>query len=355
MVESLAKRSLRKVTPYAADSKIKGIPLDANENRNLAFKLNDKIAEAIMALDISRYPDPEAKVLKKKIAADNWINEECVIVGSGSDQLILMMIQAFINEGDKIVTPAPTFSMYGISNGIAGGETIQVDMGEFFSFDFYKFIKRVNKEEPKLIFISNPNNPTGGMVDREHIIKLLENFKGIVVIDEAYYEFSGRTVMDLVPYYPKLVVLRTLSKAYGLAGARVGYGVASKEIIGILKKVKPPYNLSVLDQQAAIICLQNKEIFQPSIEEILEERLWLTKALGSFPGVEVFNSYGNFLLIRLKGAKELYNYLQSKGIFIRHFNEGGSLANCLRVTVGTKEENRAFIGSLKEWMNTLKI
>lgn len=349
MINQFVRKEIDTLTPYEAKDVQGMIKLDANENTHVSFLLNQKIGRALMEVKVNQYPDTDAVELRKVLARQLRVNPQQVVVGCGSDQLITMVLQAFIDKGDKILTHSPTFSMYGISNQITGGVTIEVPLGEDFEFDYFDFIKAVKRESPKIIFLTNPNNPTGGVIPREQIIKVLEFSNAVVVVDEAYYEFNRETVVDLVEYYPNLIVLRTLSKAYGLAGARIGYAVASKEMVRIMNKVKPPYNVSSLDQMAALVCLENKGMFEDIIEQIIQERKKLMEELKAIDGIQVYKSAGNFILFKLDSAGKLYQYLVKNNVLLRYFGERGPLADCLRVTIGTGEENRLFMELLQAY------
>ena len=349
MMENLLKSSVRTLTPYQPKEFSNVIRLDANENNYGSNLLNQKIAKALMDININQYPDTDCNQLRGMLAKELMVSEEELLVGCGSDQLIVMLLNAFIDKGDKILTSSPTFTMYKISNQIVGGTTVEIPLKEDFAFDYYDFIKGIKKENPKIVFITNPNNPTGGIIPREQIIKIIEHSNAIVVVDEAYHEFYQESVIDLTSYYSNLVVLRTLSKAYGLAGARVGYSVASKELTGLIKRVKPPYNVSSLDQAAARVCLANKPLFEGIIEEIILQRERLALELRKFADIRVYESFGNFLLLRYVKAKELYQYLLDKGIVIRFFGNEGALENCIRISIGTAEENTILMEVLEEY------
>jgi len=349
MLENLLRNSIKTLIPYTPKEYSNVIRLDANENNYGSRLLNQKLAKALMEVNINQYPDTDCTQLRGMLAKELMVSEEELLVGCGSDQLIVMLLNAFIDKGDKIATLSPTFTMYKISNQIAGGETVEIPLKQDFQFDYYAFIKGIKKENPKLVFITNPNNPTGGVIPREQIIKIIEHSNAIVVVDEAYYEFYKESVIDLTSYYSNLVVLRTLSKAYGLAGARIGYSVASKELTGLIKRVKPPYNVSSLDQAAARVCLDNKPLFEGIIEEILLQRERLAKELTKLEGLKVYESFGNFLLVRYQKAMELYNYLLEKGIVVRYFGGGGALEGCLRISIGTAEENTILLEVLGDY------
>ncbi len=348
MLNSLVKDNIKSLLAYKVEDSANMVKLDANENNNVSYLLNEKLSKAIMESKINEYPDSDCVELRSILEKELKIDSEKIIVTCGSDQLIALIMSAFIDNGDKMLTHTPTFGMYKIASQIAGGLTIEVPLNDDFTFDLNSFLKAMEKENPKVVFLTNPNNPTGNIIAREEIIKILESSKGIVVVDEAYYEFYGESVIDLIDKYKNLIVLRTLSKAYGLAGARVGYGLASKKFMDILYKVKPPYNVASLSQMSAKICLENKDIMYKAVDEIVKERERILELLKEIPNLKIFESYANFILFRLDNAKEVYNYLLDNKVLIRYFGDKGPLAGCLRLSIGKKEENELVIKLLKE-------
>ena len=241
-----------------------------------------------------------------------------------------------------------SFSMYSISTRMVGGKVIEIPLGEDFKFDYDAFIESVETQEAKVIFLCNPNNPTGGIISRKHIKEILDKAESIVVLDEAYIEFDGDSSMDLIEEYPNLIVLRTLSKAFGLAGARVGYGVASKELMNILYKVKPVYNVSSLSQMAAKIAIKEKELVDRINFEIKEEREKMFQELNSMENIKVYESHANFLLVEVNDSKEVFDYLLEKGFLVRYFGQEGPLANHIRISIGTKEDNQRVIQVIRD-------
>jgi len=384
MLNSLVKDNIKSLLSYKVEEHADMIKLDANENNNASYLLNEKLVEAIMELKINEYPDSDCVELRAMLAEEFDLDIEQIMVGCGSDQLIALIMDTFIGSGDKMLTHVPTFGMYKIGTQIAGGITVEVPLNEDFSFDLDGFVEAMEREEPKVIFLTNPNNPTGNIMSAEQIIKIAQLSKGVVVVDEAYYEFYGESVIDLVNEYENLIVLRTFSKAYGLAGARVGYGVASKQLMDILYKVKPPYNVASLSQIAAKVCLMNKDIMYNTVREIVKEREKMINLLKEIPDFRIFESHANFVLCKIgdnedvgdvggigdieyaensraiegiedvensggiRDAKDVYNYLLDNKVLVRYFGEKGSLANCLRISIGTKEENELVIKLLKE-------
>ncbi|QUH25002.1 histidinol-phosphate transaminase [Serpentinicella alkaliphila] len=350
MIEGLLKESVRSLTPYKPKSYKVLAKLDANENNHVALKLNDKIIEELKNLKINEYPDSDSTVVRGMLAEDLGVSIDQIILGCGSDQIITLIINAFIDKGDKILIHTPTFDMYRITNQVAGGVTLEVPLGENFEFNCAEFIRVMKEEKPKVIFLTNPNNPTGGVIPKDDIIQVIENSTGIVAIDEAYMEFYKDSAIDLVEKYNNVVVLRTLSKAFGLAGARVGYSIASTELTEAINRVKPPYNVSSIDQLAAKVCLENKEWSKEIIEEIIDERERVKDKLNKLCNIKVYNSEANFILFNIKNAKDIYEHLINKGVLIRHFGEQGPLAGCLRVSIGTKEQNDLFLKLLEDYV-----
>lgn len=393
MLNNLVKDNIKSLLSYKVEQSADMVKLDANENNNVAYLLNEKLAKAIMELKINEYPDSDCTELRTMLAKELGVDISQIMVGCGSDQLISIIMTTFVGNGDKMLTHVPTFGMYKIVAQTVGGTAIEVPLNEDFSLDLDNFIEIMEREKPKVVFLTNPNNPTGNIIPKDEIIKIVQLSKGIVVVDEAYYEFYGESVIDLVDEYKNLIVLRTLSKAYGLAGARVGYGVASKQLMDILYKVKPPYNVASLSQVAAKVCLMNRDIMENAVKEIIEERENMSSLLKEIPNLKVFESYANFILCKIKDAenvgdvgdvkgaedvvdvkdarsvgyiedvenaedfgdtgdvkdaKYVYNYLLDNKVLVRYFGEKGPLANCLRISIGTKEENELVLDLLGE-------
>jgi len=350
MIEELLKDSVKSLTPYKPKNLVAKAKLDANENNHVALKLNEKILESFKNLKINQYPDSDSTIIREMLARDFGFSVDEIILGCGSDQLITLIINAFVDKGDKILIHTPTFDMYRITNQVAGGVTIEVPLGENFEFNCKEFIRVMISERPKVVFLTNPNNPTGGVIPKDEIIQVIENCPGIVAIDEAYMEFYKDSAIDLVRKYNNVVVLRTLSKAFGLAGARVGYSIASEELTEAINRVKPPYNVSSVDQLVARVCLENKGWIMEVIDEIISERERVKERLTALSDIKIFNSEANFILFSIRNAKEIYEYLLNKGVLIRYFGEKGPLTGCLRVSIGTREENNLFLELLEGYV-----
>lgn len=348
MLDRLMRKSIADFSNYQVQEYGDVIKLDANENNSLAYKFNEKISKAIMDLKINEYPDSDSNELREILGEKLGFGPENIMISCGADQMISIIVNAFIDPGDSILTFSPSFSMYSISTKLVGGNVIEVPLGEDFKFNYDEFIKVIETQEAKIVFLCTPNNPTGGIISREDIIGILDKAESIVVLDEAYIEFDGEGHLDLIEKYPNLLILRTLSKAYGLAGARVGYGIASKELMDILYKTKPVYNVSSISQEAAKIVLEEEELVNNILSEIKEERDKMFEELKSIKNIKVYESHANFLLFKVEDSKRVFDYLVEKGILVRYFGQEGPLANHLRVAIGRKEENQIVIQRLKE-------
>lgn len=324
------------------------VKLDTNEN---PYPPPEEVVEAICraARLVNRYP-PEPRRLREAIAHLTGVEAENVLVGSGSDELIDLIVKAYVDKGAKTATIYPTFPMYERSAVVAGGVVERIPLNPDFTLDLDKALE-VLSDSVDVFFISNPNNPTGVGFPVEQVEKLLR-LGVLTVVDEAYYEFSGRTALNLLGMYDNLVVLRTFSKAYGLAGLRVGYCIASEEMIQTLLKVKPPYNVNLLAQEAALAVLRNRDLVLQRISAIKEARNRLYEALKRLDGVKPYPSETNFILVDVSEtgltSEEIADRLFKLGVSVRRFGRfEGFQGDFIRVTVGTPEENDRFLESLK--------
>lgn len=307
-----------------------GIFLDANENPYG---------------DNNRYPDPHQKLLKQKIAElkGNGITSDNIFIGNGSDEVIDLVYRIFCEPGkDKVIICPPTYGMYEVSANINNVGTIKVPLTENFQLDIDEIL---NQKEAKAVFICSPNNPTGNNL--EDINKLLSNFKGLVIVDEAYIDFSTEeSFISKIDKYPNLLVMQTFSKAWGLASARVGVAYASVDIIGLMNKTKPPYNVSAPNQAKAIEALSRYSVYQDQLNVILKQRDFLRDELSKLDIVKkIYPSDANFLLIEVSDANDIYNSLVAKSIVTR--NRTTQINNCIRITVGTPEENLELLNELR--------
>jgi len=298
--------------------------------------------------NLNRYPDPQQKTLKKALSILKNIASENIFIGNGSDEVIDLTLRIFCTPGkDKALTFSPTYGMYDVSANINNIELIKVPLTDDFQINIDKTKSFLNDDCLKLIFICSPNNPTGNTINTADIEYVLNNFNGIVILDEAYIDFSPEVSWNKkLAEYPNLIVSQTFSKAWGLAAARVGIAYTNTNIINLFNKVKPPYNVSDLNQKAAINVLGNYTEFEKNRQVILTEKETLAKRLKALTQVKkVYPSDANFLLIEVNNATGTYNNLVAQKIIIR--NRNSVIKNCIRVTVGSPEENTKLINALK--------
>ena len=344
-LQNLVRANIQKLQPYSSardEYKASGtemIFLDANEN---PFENG-----------VNRYPDPQQRDLKSALAKLKNVNQEQILLGNGSDEVLDLIFRAFCEPGvDNVITLPPTYGMYKVLAEINNIKNREVLLTEEFQLDVKSILKSVD-EQTKLLFICSPNNPTGNAFDARAIKALLENFNGIVVIDEAYIDFSSyETWIGFLDLYPNLIITQTLSKAYGMAGIRLGVCYASSAIISVLNKIKPPYNVNELTQQKALErVLAVDEVFD-EVESILEERNRLMIALQEIKFIkEIYPTDANFVLVKVDDANERYQELIEKGIVIRNRTTQPLCEKTLRFTIGTSEENKTLVEALKELDN----
>ncbi|HIB38165.1 histidinol-phosphate transaminase [Mesonia sp.] len=341
-LQNLVRANVQKLQPYSSardEYKASGtemIFLDANEN---PFENG-----------VNRYPDPQQRDLKSALAELKNVKKEQILLGNGSDEVLDLIFRAFCEPGvDNVITLPPTYGMYKVLSEINNIENREILLTEEFQLDVKLILKSVD-EQTKLLFICSPNNPTGNAFDARAIKTILENFNGIVVIDEAYIDFSSyETWIGFLDLYPNLIVTQTLSKAYGMAGIRLGVCYASAAIISVLNKIKPPYNVNELTQQKALErILAVDEVFD-EVESILEERTRLMIALQEVKFIkEIYPTDANFVLVKVDDASKRYQELIEKGIVIRNRTTQPLCENTLRFTIGTSEENKTLVEALKE-------
>jgi len=341
---SLVRPNLRQLKPYrsARDDFKEGMLLDANENPYEPF-----IGNAGNALN--RYPDPHFVKLRDAVSSYRNTEPDRIFLGNGSDEAIDLLIRLVCEPGKNalMITP-PTYGMYKVSADIHNVHVVESPLNPDFSLNKEDIIEKA--AEVNIIFLCSPNNPTSNSLDPAGITEILEKVSCLVVVDEAYIDFSKKTsLLPLLDKYPNLVILQTLSKAFGLAGIRLGMAFASKEIIRFLMKIKPPYNINSLTQQTALEAFGKLQEVNNRISQILESRNKLESELASLPSVlHIYPSDANFLLVKFKNAEDTYHRLAEKGIIVRNRSNQLHCNGCLRITVGTEEENNALISSLKK-------
>lgn len=331
------------------------IKLDANESAfNLPIAVRKKLMERLEASSFNRYTDTGYMEieLKKKIANDLEVSVENIAIGSGSSQLLQAACYIFGGDGRKVIFPKPSYSMYVVFCKLADARAIAVDSEDDFSLAPDKILTAAKREEASLIILSNPNNPAGNKIPLVSIQKIVENADCPVIVDEAYIEFGGESILTLPFKYPNLIVMRTFSKAYGLAAARVGYTVASKEIVEAVEKFLLPFHMSALSLIMADTVYENKDEFKGIISATIAERERVSFELTSMKGIHVFPSSANFLLIKVKEATALVAELATNGIYVQGYNLP-RLDEHIRITIGTPEENNALLATIRKFNSHL--
>ena len=344
-LDRIIRSNIKSLKPYSsARSEFSGdakIFLDANEN---SFG-------SPLTKWYNRYPDPLQWELKKKIAAIKSTDAKNMLLGNGSDECIDLLIRAFCDPGrDNIIICPPTYGMYEVYAAINDVPVKEVLLTQAYQIDLEKLEEAIDAHT-RIIFFCSPNNPTGNSLNREDIEMVLNNFDGIVVVDEAYINYSRhRSFLVELNDYPNLVVMQTFSKAWGLAALRLGMNFASHEIIEVLNKIKPPYNINQATQEIAMKALDGLEEVNQMIRETIRERELLTKALLELPLVQkVYPSDANFVLCRMKGATTIYHFLKEQGIIVRNRSNVVLCEDSLRITVGTPQQNEQLVSALKKF------
>lgn len=342
-LQSLLRPHIAALKPYSSArdeySGKEGVFLDANENP----------LGSITEQHFNRYPDPYQNVLKEKLSNIKQVAKEQIFLGNGSDEAIDLLFRAFCRPGlDNVIILPPTYGMYEVSAGINDVAVKKAPLTPDFQLLPDKVLEAVDAHT-KIIFICSPNNPSGNTLKRESILQVVERFQGLVVIDEAYIDFSPEPgFSNMLEQFPNLLVMQTLSKAWGLAALRLGMALASPDIISILNKIKPPYNISGLTQETVVAALENAEKLEQMIREILVQKESLRKQLEKIPQVEkVYPSQANFFLVKVPQAKKVYQRLVEKKVIVRDRSAVQHCGDCLRITVGNQLENDQFIQALQ--------
>lgn len=340
-INELVRKNIAQMQPYSSardefkDFEESMIFLDANEN---PFENG-----------VNRYPDPQQKSVKKILSKIKKISEDQILLGNGSDEILDLLFRAFCEPNqDNVITLPPTYGMYSVLANLNAVENREVILTPDFEPNIIDILNKVD-ENTKIIFLCSPNNPTGNSFSDESIVTLLKNFKGLVLLDEAYIDFSEKeSWLAEISDYPNLVISQTFSKAFGMAGLRLGILYASPVIISILNKIKPPYNINVLTQKTVLEQLEKKTTIDDKINLLKEERVKLLKQLLEVDFVEkVYPTDANFVLIKVDDANKRYLQLLEKGVVVRNRTSQVLCTNCLRITIGTPEENTQLITILK--------
>jgi histidinol-phosphate aminotransferase len=348
--DQLVRDEILAMQAYHVSDSAGMVKLDAMENPyRLPARMKAELGAVLAEAEINRYPDPTGRELRELLREKMGVPDGMdVLLGNGSDDLIQMITFALAKPGAIVMYPDPTFVMYKLNAILAGIKPVGVQTNADFSLDSDAFIKAVKQHNPALVFVAYPNNPTGALFDEEDIAELIRATDGLVVLDEAYHVFAQRSFMQRLVEFPNLVVMRTVSKL-GLAGIRLGYLAGSPQWLQEFNKVRQAYNVNVLTQAAAKYVLGNLDVLEAQASEIRKERSTLRDGLVALPGVTVYPSAANFFLTRVPDATRSFASLKAQGVLVRNFHGAHPmLANCLRITVGTPDENRVLLSAMRE-------
>ena len=299
---------------------------------------------------INRYPDNKHTELKKVISNIKNINVNQIVFGNGTDEILDLIVRVFCNPNkDKIITLPPTYGMYDVIAKTNGVENIEIPLKSDFSIDKNEILK-LSSKTTKILFLCSPNNPTGNSFDTNDLIDLIKGFNGVVVVDEAYIDFSSKqSLISLINENNNLIITQTMSKAYGMAGIRLGMGFSNQKIINYLNKIKPPYNINVLTERKALEELNKIDEIKKNIDLVLNQRKLLISCLEKLDFIDkIYKSDANFLLVKVDNADLRYNQLLEKGIIVRNRSNQPLCQNCLRITIGTENENKSLIKILNQ-------
>lgn len=345
--EKLVRPEVLAMSAYHVPEATGMVKLDAMENPYpLPAELRRELGERLAALELNRYPEPNPRALRELIARRMGVPPGMdVLLGNGSDDLIQVLTLALARPGAAMMFPSPTFVMYAMNAALGGMRPVPVPLREDFSLDRDAFIAALREVRPALIFLAYPNNPTGVLYPSEDVAAIVRAAEGLVVVDEAYHVFARASFLPRLGEFPNMLVLRTLSKV-GLAGIRLGYLAGPRAWLEQLNKVRQVYNVNVLTQATVAFVLEHLDVLEAQAARIRAERTALADALAALPGLRVFPSQANFLLVRVRDALRTFERLRAQGVLVKNLHPG--LAGCLRVTVGTPEENRILLSAMKE-------
>ena len=348
--KDLVRSRVRDLTAYHVEPRPCDAALDANESPYPPPEsVRARAVESAGALPLNRYPDPQSKALREALASKEGVREEEILLGNGSDEIIQMLIASVCDPGERIMTFAPTFSMYRLIAHYLNADTIEVPLKDDWSVDLGMALNNIKAGVPKIIFIASPNNPTGSVVGREEIVAIADAAPGIVVVDEAYADFAEERAGLVFRERENVVILRTLSKT-GLAAIRLGYMMADRRLVEQVDKTRLPFNINSITQAIAAEAARRWDEMKPVFDLIIRERGRVFSEVSVVDGVTPFPSEANFILMRIddKDPREVFESLLDNGVRARWFKDDPRLGDCFRVTVGKPEENDRFIAALRK-------
>ena len=351
----MEKHPVRSSAPNLADIEPydpKYIPADvmisANENPlDVPDDIRRKVDSAARNVHLNRYPDPLANDLRDLIANANGLDRDNVLMGNGGDEILFNIALTYGGPGRKFLNIPPTFSVYKNNAQLTNTKVVEIPRDENFHIDEDAVVERLAQGDIDYAIITSPNNPTGDLASAEFVKRCLDAADTLVMVDEAYFEFSRGTVRPLLAQYDNLCILRTFSKAFSLAGARMGYLLANECVINEFKKVRQPYSVDAVSQAIARVVYENRAAFEPGVQAIIQQRGRLLEELSAIPQLKVWPSDSNYILFRVDNAGEVWQKLLDAGVLIRDFSRSQYLENCLRVSVGSEAENTRFLDTLR--------
>jgi histidinol-phosphate aminotransferase len=347
----VVKPAVRALSAYTLAARPASAKLNQNENPfELPVEVKREVLEAALARPWGRYPEFDPRKLRVALAEFAGWREDGVLAGNGSNELIEALLLVTVAASTRVVIPEPTFTLYALLTGILGGEAIRVRLGAGFRYDAAILAARARETSAALTVVCSPNNPTGSLLSLEDVGYLCRETPGLVVIDEAYHEFAGQSVVPRLERHPNLVVLRTFSKAMAMAGLRVGYLLASPALVREIDKARLPYNLNFFSEAAALAALRHRSVLDASVARLRRLRDGLMAALGELAGVVVHPSHANFFLLEVQEAapRAVFEALYAKGILVRDVTSYPGLERCLRISVGSEDENASLVSALRE-------
>ena len=345
------KPAVRALRPYTLAARVAAVKINQNENPcDLESAVKQRVLDAALSRPWNRYPDFDPVALLEALARFSGWRADGILAGNGSNELIEALLMVTVGAGTPVVIADPTFSLYALLTGVLGGDVVRVPLGPEFELDADAFASAQRASGASVVIVCSPNNPTGTALDPDAVARLCRDADALVVVDEAYHEFSGQSVVPLLRDHPNLVVLRTFSKAMAMAGLRVGYLLASPELVAEVNKARLPYNLNFFSQSAALAVLAEPRLVQEGVARLVRARDGLFADLAAMPGVHPYPSRANFILFALSGRApaEVFGALFARGVLVRDVSAAPRLRQCLRVSVGTAEENAAFLEALRE-------
>ena len=348
-LSGLVRQDVQSMHAYAVQDATGMIKLDAMENPfRLPPALQDELGRRLGAVALNRYPGDSLEVLRRELASHAHLPEGCALMlGNGSDELISMLAMACDVPGASILAPQPGFVMYSMSAQLQGLKFIGVDLTPDFELDEAAMMAAIDRHQPSIIYLAYPNNPTANLWDDAVIERIVEAAPGLVVFDEAYQPFSSRSYIDRLAHHPHVLLMRTLSK-FGLAGVRLGYMMGNEALIAQVDKVRPPYNVSVLNAEAALFALEHAAVYDEQAALLRREREQLMSALAAMPQVRTWRSDANMILVRVPDAAAAFQGMKQRGVLVKNVSRMHPLlADCLRLTVGTPDENAQMLAALQ--------